>query len=198
MTRIEEIIADIRELQHELLVELQQKQEEYLYIIRGKRVQFEEETRRHHRTLKKTLRAYFADAPLLHILTSPIIYACIIPALLLDLFVSVFQAVCFRVYGIPRARRADYIIIDRHNLQYLNLVEKLNCVYCGYFNGLIAYVQEIAARTEQYWCPIKHARRLSMIHSRYHKFIEYGDSQYYQERLDELRKDFADLTEGSR
>lgn len=187
MTRIEEIIADIRELQHELLVELQQKQEEYLYIIRGKRVQFEEETRRHHRTLKKTLRAYFADAPLLHILTSPIIYACIIPALLLDLFVSVFQAVCFRVYGIPRARRADYIIIDRHNLQYLNLVEKLNCVYCGYFNGLIAYVQEIAARTEQYWCPIKHALRVRSPHARYRGFLDYGDGEGFRAQLEALR-----------
>ncbi len=193
MTRIEEIIADIRELQHELLVELQQKQEEYLYIIRGKRVQFEEETRRYHRTLKKTLRAYFADAPLLHILTSPIIYACIIPALLLDLFVSVFQAVCFRVYGIPRARRADYIIIDRHNLQYLNLVEKLNCVYCGYFNGLIAYVQEIAARTEQYWCPIKHAHQVAVLHSRYHKFLEYGDGEDLEAKWKRLRSEFDDL-----
>jgi hypothetical protein len=31
----------------------------------------------------------------------------------------------------------------------------VNCVYCGYFNGLIAYVQEIAARTEQFWLPHK-------------------------------------------
>lgn len=193
MTRIEEIIADIRQLQRELLLELQQKQDEYLYIIKGKKVQFEEETRRYHKTLKKTLRAYFAEAPLLHILTSPIIYAIILPALLLDLFASIYQAICFRVYGIPRVVRQEYIVIDRHNLQYLNLIEKLNCVYCGYFNGLIAYVQEIAARTEQYWCPIKHAHQMAVVHSRYHKFLEYGDSADYQARQERLRADFDDI-----
>ena len=90
-------------------------------------------------------------------------------------------------------KRGDYIVIDRHSLQYLNLIERLNCIYCGYFNGLIAYVQEIAARSEQYWCPLKHARKLSMIHSRYHKFIEYGDGEYYLKKYEELRKDFDDL-----
>lgn len=195
MSKLEEIIADIRELEQELLQELQQKQDEYYYIIQGKRVRFEEETRRYHKTLAKNLGRYFAEAQLRHILTAPIIYACIFPALLMDLVVSIYQAACFRVYGIPRVARADYIVIDRHSLQYLNPIEKMNCIYCGYFNGLVAYVQEIAARTEQYWCPIKHARKLTSIHSRYHKFIEYGDSAAYQDNLENLRDDFGDLTE---
>ena len=179
MSKLEEIIAEIKSLKQELLEELQQKQDEYFYIIRGKKIEFEEETRRYHRTLAKTLARYFAEASPLHILTAPLIYSCIFPALFMDLVVSIYQAVCFRVYGIPRVRRDDYIVVDRHQLQYLNLLEKLNCVYCGYFSGLIAYVQEIAARTEQYWCPIKHARKLSTIHSRYHKFIEFGDGDDY-------------------
>lgn len=194
MTKLEEIVAQIRELESELLSELQQKQDEYYYIIQGKKVHFEEETRKYHKTLAKTLRSYFADARLLHILTAPFIYVCIMPALFMDLVVSTYQLICFRAYGIPRVRRGDYIVIDRHSLQYLNPVEKMNCVYCGYFNGLVAYVQEIAARTEQYWCPIKHARRLGEIHSRYHKFVEYGDSEDYQSQLDRLRKEFDDLT----
>ena len=195
MSKLEQIIADIRELEQELLQELQQKQDEYFYIIRGKRIEFEEETRRYHKTLATTLGKYFAEAELQHILTAPIIYACIFPALFLDLVVSVFQAICFRVYGIPRVARADYIVIDRHSLQYLNPIEKMNCIYCGYFSGLIAYVQEIAARTEQYWCPIKHARKMAAIHSRYHKFIEYGDSAAFQDNMESLRNDFGDLGE---
>lgn len=197
MSKLEEIIADIRELEQELLQELQNKQDEYYYIIRGKRVQFEEETRRYHKTLAKTLRSYFAEASLAHILTAPFIYACIFPALFMDMVVSIYQAVCFRVYGIPRVERADYIVIDRHSLQYLNPIEKMNCIYCSYFGGLIAYVQEVAARTEQYWCPIKHARKLASIHSRYHKFVEYGDSADYPGRLDALRQDFDDLRKGA-
>jgi hypothetical protein len=121
---------------------------------------------------------------------------CLFPALFMDLVVTIYQAICFRAYGIPRVVRGDYFVIDRHNLQYLNPVEKMNCIYCGYFNGLIAYVQEIAARTEQYWCPIKHARKLASIHSRYYKFIEYGDSATYQDRLEEVRRDLSDLQPG--
>lgn len=193
MRTLEEIIGDIRELEQELLQELQKKQDEYFYIIKGKRIEFEEETRRYHKTLAKTLGRYFAEAQLLHILTAPVIYMCILPALLMDLMVTIYQAICFRVYGIPRVDRGDYIVVDRHSLQYLNPVEKLNCLYCSYFNGLIAYVQEIAARTEQYWCPIKHARKLGSIHSRYHKFLEYGDSADYPGRLETIRRDFRDL-----
>ena len=197
MNKLETIIAEIQRLEQELLEELQQKQEEDYYIIRGKRIEFEEETRRYHRTLAKTLTRYFAEARPLHVLTAPVIYACIFPALFMDLVVTIYQAVCFPVYAIPKVKRADYIVIDRHNLQYLNLVEKMNCFYCGYFIGLIAYVQEIAARTEQYWCPIKHARKLAGIHSRYHRFLEYGDGDNYQQALERLRGDYAD-TESER
>ena len=193
MRTLDEIIAEIRQLEQEPLQELQQKQAEYLYIVKGKRIEFEEETRRYHRTLAKTLARYFADARPLHVLTAPVIYFCLVPALFLDLVVTIYQAVCFRVYGIPRVRREHYIVIDRHPLHYLNLMEKMNCVYCGYFNGLIAYVQEIAARTEQYWCPIKHARRMATIHSRYHKFVEYGDGENYQQALERLRQDYHDI-----
>jgi hypothetical protein len=98
------------------------------------------------------------------------------------------------VYKIPDVRRSDYIVIDRQSLRYLNPIEKINCVYCGYFTGLISYVQEIAARTEQYWCPIKHARKLGSIHSRYYKFVDYGDHLDYQKRLAELREDFSDIS----
>ena len=80
MNNLEQIIADIRALQQQLLFELQQKQDEYYYIIRGKRVRFQEETRRYHKTLAKSLRSYLADAPLVFILTSPIIYACFLTA----------------------------------------------------------------------------------------------------------------------
>jgi len=107
--------------------------------------------------------------------------------------VSVYHSICFRIYGIPRVKRSDYIVVDHQSLAYLNWIEKLNCIYCSYFNGLIAWVQEIGARSEQYWCPIKHARKLSAIHGRYHKFLTYGDSQDFQQRYEQIRRDFDDL-----
>ena len=59
--------------------------------------------------------------------------------------------------------------------------------YCSYGNGLAAYFREIAARTEQYWCPIKHARRIKAAHGRYPLFFEYGDAESYIKGLERLR-----------
>jgi hypothetical protein len=103
------------------------------------------------------------------------------------LWASAYQHVCFRVYAIPRVRRSDYISLDRRHLNYLNWIESLNCLYCSYANGVIAYVREIGSRTEQYWCPIKHALRISDPHRRYYEFLEYGDAQGYRARLDDFR-----------
>ena len=192
-TRITDLIEAIKKLEKELLQEIEKKETEFYYKVIGKKVRFEKEIRRQHRRLVQTLFRYLADASLFNLLTAPLIWFMLIPALFLDLSVSVFQAVCFRVYGIPRVKRHRYIVIDRQALAYLNLIEKLNCVYCGYFNGLIAYVQEVAARTEQYWCPIKHARRLAAMHSRYGNFLEYGDAEGYRRHLEEVRRAFADL-----
>ncbi len=187
-----ELFEKIKKLETELSFELQKKQEEFLYEVNETRVSFEKEVQRQHRRLKKRVWRFFKDAAILNILTAPFIYSLIIPAVILDAFMSVYQNVCFPVYGIPKVRRKDYIIMDRQYLSYLNWIEKLNCVYCGYFNGLMSYSREIAARTEQYWCPIKHARKLKSVHTRYRKFFDYGDANDYQVRLKKIRKDYKD------
>lgn len=43
-------------------------------------------------------------------------------------------------------------------------------------------------RTEQYFCPIKHARKILGTHGRYNRFLAYGDAQDYAKRLEEFRK----------
>jgi len=193
MDKIQDIVIEIKKLEQELFVEMQKKENEFFYKIRGKRVVFEKEARKYQKSFVVKVSAYIANTGLLNIITVPFIWSCIIPALLMDVSLSIYQFISFKIYKIPTVKRSEYIVIDRHRLGYLNLLEKVNCFYCEYFNGLIAYVQEIAARTEQYWCPIKHARKLAVMHSRYYKFLEYGDCQDYQKKLDALRKDFSDL-----
>ena len=122
------------------------------------------------------------------VVTAPIIYAVVVPLLLLDLSVTVYQRICFRVYGIARVSRSDYFVFDRTHLPYLNLIEKLNCAYCTWPNGVVAYVREVASRTEAYWCPIKHARRVIGTHKRYLKFEDYGDAQAYRSYLETHRQ----------
>jgi len=48
-------------------------------------------------------------------------------------------------------------------------------------------VREVAGRTEQYWCPIRHARRVRGPHAHYREFVDYGDAEAYRTRLIPLR-----------
>jgi len=188
-----QLIVQIKKLEKELREELHAKQEEFFYQIDRNRVRFEKEARKQHRKLKKKLHRFLLESPLLHYLTAPVIWSVLLPAIILDGFITVYQFICFPVYKIPKVKRGHYIVIDRHSLSYLNIIEKVNCVYCAYFNGLLAYIQEIAARTEQYWCPIKHARRIGYTHSRYKYFFDYGDGENYRQKLEEVRRQFDDL-----
>jgi len=165
------------------------------YELRNGKVWFSKEIKREHRRLKTSLVRYVLHSRFFAFVTSPFIYVLIVPFALLDLFVSMFQAVCFPVYGIPKARRRDYMAIDRNKLRYLNALEGLNCMFCSYANGLLAYVVEIAGRTEQHWCPIKHARRIQNAHDRYSNFLPYADAHAYREGIDKVRCDFKDLKE---
>jgi hypothetical protein len=178
------------------LPEIKKMEEEIksaFYELRNGKVWFSEERKREHRRLKTSLARYILHSRILAILTAPFIYGVIIPFVLLDLFVSVYQAVCFPVYGIPKARRRDYIAIDRNKLRYLNALEGFNCLYCSYGNGVLAYAVEVAGRTEQHWCPIKHARRVQNAHDRYAHFLPYGDAPAYRQQIDKIRDDFDDL-----
>jgi hypothetical protein len=163
------------------------------YELRNGKIWFSEEIKREHRRLKTSLVRYVLHSRIMAILTAPFIYAVIIPFVLLDLFVSVYQAVCFPVYGIPKARRRDYIAIDRNKLRYLNALEGFNCLYCSYGNGVLAYAVEVAGRTEQHWCPIRHARRVQNAHDRYAHFLPYGDAAAYRAEIEKVRCDFKDV-----
>jgi len=158
------------------------------------RTTFNDQELREHRLLRTSLCGYLLHSRFLVVLTSPLIYACVIPFLLLDIFISIYQAACFPVYGIPHVHPSEYLIFDRAKLQYLNGIERLNCFYCSYANGVTAYVAEIAARTEQHWCPIKHARELAAPHSRYQRFLPYGNAAEYRSQIEKVRNAFKDLS----
>lgn len=191
-SKIDELMARIRELQEELETDLEKKREEFRYHIDHRRARFEQDILELHRRLRKGSLRYLAEAPPLFVLTAPVIYSAVFPLLLLDLAVTLYQAICFPVYKIPKVRRADHFIYDRHLLPYLNWIERMNCLYCSYGNGLLAYAREIVARTEQFWCPIKHARRAADSHGHYPNFFDYGDVERYRAELERLRQALAE------
>lgn len=181
------IIGKIRALELELEAEFAKQRAGLKMGLEHGVAAFEEEVVRRQRELRKHIAPYLLKAPPLFILTAPVIYSLILPFAVVDLWVSIYQAICFRVYGIPQVRRRDYMVFDRAGLAYLNFIEKVNCAYCSYVNGVIAYVREVGGRTEQFWCPIKHARRVIGQHARQASFEAYGDAEHYVEGQAALR-----------
>lgn len=190
--KINDIVDRIKALEKELEAELDVARERFRYQREDRKIRFEQEILNRHRRLKVNLFRYAFFPKLRHVLTAPFIYALLPLLLLLDLFASLYHAVCFPLLGIPKVKRSDYLIFDREYLVYLNLLEMVNCAYCSYGTGLLSYLKEIVGRTEQYWCPIKHARRILDAHSRYTRFAEFGDAQLYREDLEKIRADFKD------
>lgn len=191
--KIGELVERIRKLEDEIEGELSRRRAELHADFASRKVHFEREVLEQQRRFKAGLAHYVLSARPLVLLTSPLVYAVFFALLLLDLAVSLYQAVCFPIYGIPTVRRRDYLVFDRGHLAYLNAVEKINCVYCSYGNGLIAFVREVVARTEGYWCPIKHARRVLDAHPRYNRFADFGDAESYRSELKKLRSELQQL-----
>ena len=135
---------------------------------------------RDQRALRVGVLSYLSNYGPLIILTAPIIYATFVPLLFLDLSLTIYQWLCFPIYGIEKARRRDFIVIDRHQLSYLNFLEKLNCAFCEYATGVLAYSVEIGSRTEEFWCPIKHQRQPANEHMRACDFASFSDGVGYR------------------
>ncbi len=191
-SRIDDLLEHIARLERELEAEVDERRARWRYRIEAGRIRFEREVRLAHRRLKQSVPRFLRESSIPNLLTAPVIYSLVVPIALLDAWMSLYQTICFRIYGIARVRRSKYIVIDRQHLAYLNAIEKLNCMYCGYANGVFAYVREIAGRTEQYWCPIRHARRVRAPHEHYREFVDYGDAEGYRRRLIPLRNELRD------
>ena len=193
-TTLEDILERLRltqlELENELDRLLAEKRDQFQYQLQRGKVIFKRSILHWQQQQRTGIWRYLREAPLPYILSAPFVYSMIVPLVVLDITISLYQHICFRIYRIPRVQRADYFIFDRYHLAYLNAIEKMNCFYCSYANGLIGYVREVTARTEQYWCPIKHARRILDDHQRMQKFFDYGDAEAYKRRLEEKRKEW--------
>jgi hypothetical protein len=168
------------------------KQSQISFTFRGRKVEFEREARQLHRTLRRSFYRWLVTDRPFNLFTFPVIYSMAIPMVILDAFITAYQAICFPIYGIAKVKRGDYIALDRHRLGYLNFIERFHCEYCAYANGLLAYSVEIAGRTEQYFCPIKHAHKMLGTHRFYSRFLEFGDAADFHKRQEEFRVALAE------
>jgi hypothetical protein len=185
--KILQLMAKMAELEDDLRTALHEQESKMFFEIKGKRVEFESSVKAAHKKLKTNFFRWAVTNRPQNLITGPIIYAMIVPLMMLDLCVSLYQWICFPIYGVVKVKRADYIVFDRHQLHYLNFIEKFHCTYCEYGNGLMSYMAEILARTEEYFCPIKHAHKVLGTHARYKRFLNYGDATDYEAKLEAYR-----------
>ena len=193
--KISELLDRIRQAEDEIEQEIKRRRAELHADFDNRRAHFEHEVLEQQRRFKIGILKYLVESKIRNMVTAPIIYSMFMPLIMVDLFISVYQYICFPLYGIPCVRREDFLVFDRTHLAYLNLIEKINCAYCSYGNGMIAYTKEILGRTEQYWCPIKHARRVLQAHPYYNGFVDYGDAEAYRRELILLRDKLAQITD---
>ena len=121
-----------------------------------------------------------------HILSAPIIWLPLPAIIILDALCELYHHLCFPIYNIELVKRSAYIqIIDRNKLQYLNGLEKIGCMYCGYANGVFLYMKEIAGRTEKYWCGIMHENKPGFkvqVDQTKQDFARFGDKKDFDEK----------------
>ena len=184
---IAKILAQIAALEDDLRTAVNEQESKMFFVIKGKRVEFEGSVKAAHRKLKKNFFRWLVTNRPQNLITGPIIYGMIFPMMFFDLCISFYQFACFPIYGINKVKRSDYMVFDRHQLGYLNFIEKFHCTYCEYGNGLMGYMSEILARTEEYFCPIKHAHKILGTHGHYNRFLAYGDAEDYEKKLEEYR-----------
>jgi hypothetical protein len=185
--RIRQLLLQITALEVELNAAVREQGGRLRYQFEGRRVVFEKTIRDAHQRVKLGVFRWFLTVRPQNYITMPVIYGMALPMLILDLCVSTYQWICFPVYGIARVQRGSYFAMDHQHLAYLNIIEKSHCMYCSYAVGLLAYASEDVARTEQYFCPIKHAGRILGAHARYNDFMEYGESEDFHARLEAYR-----------
>jgi hypothetical protein len=190
--KLREILSQIRKLEDEMRIVIQEQEARISYHMEGSKVSFDKAVSSAHKRLRTGLLSWLRSSRPQSVLSAPFVYGMIAPIALFDLSITVYQHICFRLYAVPLVRRSEFIVIDRHHLAYLNIVEKFNCMYCGYGVGVINYAREITSRTEQYWCPIKHARKMTNVHSRYDAFLTYGDATAYPVELIDFRTALRD------
>lgn len=180
-SQINAILSEIDKKKAELKIEYSKLKKKYGFTLQKGKIVFNSDAIKANKKQRKSILETIFTAEVREILSFPFIWMMLIPAVILDLGLFIYQNTAIRLYWIPLAKRSDFIVFDRQQLDYLNLIQKINCIYCSYVNWLFAYAVEVAWRTEYYWCPIKNAKKTLWWHSKEKYFADYGDAEWFKE-----------------
>lgn len=99
--------------------------------------------------------------------------------------VEIYHQVGFRLYGLKLFNYANYVRFDRERLRFLKGRQWWFCLYCTYMNGTLAYMVDIAGKTEEYWCNMMHREGDGFIPQPHQKnFAPYGDKDAFFAKID--------------
>ncbi len=140
---IREILLKMESLNADLKEEYARLSQKYGFSFQKKRIIFLEEFRKRNKSFRFPAWKYAIPTNIRHFFSIPFIYGMIIPTVILDIFLIIYQAAAFRLYRIPLVKRSEYVVFDRRFLDYLNFVQKVNCLYCSYVNGVFAFAVEV-------------------------------------------------------
>lgn len=190
--KINDILNDIKSKKESIKKDYEKLfenfKEKYWFNIIWNKIIWPKEKIKELKKYKKSILDSIFSARVREILSIPFIYVMIIPAIFLDLLLFIYQNTALRLYKIPLVKRRDYIVFDRQRLPYLNLIQKIDCMYCSYFNWVMQFAVEVAWRTEKYWCPIKHAKRKYGEHNWEIYFAPYGDVENFKQTFHSLQE----------
>lgn len=125
-SQIKKILVKIDELNESLKKEHLRVAQKYGFLVQKKKVIFLEKIRKQNKRFRMPAWKYVFPKSLRHLVSIPFIYSMIIPALILDIFITIYQSAAFPLYGIPRVKRSEYFVYDRRFLDYLNVIQKVH------------------------------------------------------------------------
>jgi len=196
-SKINKILEEISIKKEELFSEYEKAKEKYGFKIEWRKIIWNSWKIKEFKKSRKSAWETIFTAEIRELISFPFIWFMLIPSIILDISLFIYQNTAIRLYKIPLAKRSDYIVFDRKQLAYLNWIQKLDCIYCSYVNWLFQYAVEVAWRTEKYWCPIKHARKKSWFHDWEEYFADYWDPEGFKETFCNL-KEFKNIEKNSK
>lgn len=108
---------------------------------------------------QKDIHLYKPPFPL-KLLAYTAIYSMIFVIVFIDISVWLYQEIYFRINRIPKLKRGKFVSFERGRLVGLTMLQKINCTYCQYANGVILWAKGVANQTEIYSCAIKYKHDL--------------------------------------
>lgn len=123
-----------------------------------------------------------------YLLSTPFIYGMIVPMLFFHILIEIYHRVCFYLYDMEYIDYRNHFRFDRHRIGGISPLQKFNCIYCEYGNGLASFTKEVIGKTEAFWCPIKHEDSPESPHAYYQQFMEYGNGRNFEEKRETVRE----------